>query len=709
MKADHFKHRLNWKYPLVLVVSLLVAPPTAQTAQADESAAPVQSSNWTCSFCTYASGWFGSFDVGTGYVSESDLKFAQYRGTDKQGVFASLYGDMHYRNHGLYFDFYARDLGTSSRQLELRGGREGKYELRASYSEIPIYRGFGASTPYTNPGSSHLTLPPAWVQASTTSGMSSLTHSLGAIGLQTLRKTFKAGLSLKISGNWRYQADFRHANKNGTRPFGAGVFTIQSSIFPAPVDFNTDQIDMSLEYSGKRSHLRFGFRGTWFDNANQSISWENPFSPIGNTQILRAALEPDSDSRQFSLSGVYVLSPKIRISGSAAAGQVKQNSTFLPYSSNPDFDDLPLPRESLDQRIDSSSFNFASRLTARLSRNLKFTARIKGDERDNRTPVVAFTPVITDLVQRAVTFNRPYSFERHQYFAELGYRPPGSVNFLAGVKKLDFERSLQSVRKTEDRTLWAELSFNLSSISQLRLRLENSDRDTSSYTQVSDTGFQENILMRKFNLAGRSRERVVMELNLTPTDRLSTSISYWVSEDDYDQSQLGLLKSEERSYSLDLAYALMNKLSLHAFLTQDNFDSSISGAQTDGASPWLARTDDRFTTFGIGLSGKLNENLDLSMDFVSAESTGRINTNSGASEAPFPELETSLKNLRLQLNYRVNHQWSLLLAGEHEKYRSEDWQIDGLGNDGIAAILTLGNTSPDYSISLIRVMASYRF
>jgi len=695
-----------------MVLLLLAVCPAVD---ADEPASLINTNsgdtdNWACNFCTYASGWFGSLDIGVGYTSESDLKFAQYRGIDDKGTFMSIYGDLHYRDQGgVYFDFYSRDLGTSSRQLELRGGRQGKYELRLAYDEIPNYRGFGATTPFQNAGSSHLTLPPDWVNAATTSGMNALANTLNDAGLQTLRKNFSAGLSLKMPGKWRYEVNFTHTDKQGTRPFGAGVFTIQSSIFPAPVDFNTERVDMGLAYSGKRAHLRFGFSASWFDNANQSVSWENPFSPVGNTQILRAALEPDSNFQQFNFTGVFVLSPRLRVSANAAIGRIKQDRAFLPYSSNPDFEDLLLPRESLNQRTDSKTYNFASRLTARLSRSLKLSARIKVDERDNQTPVLVFTPVITDLVQRPETTNRPYSFTRSHYSVELSYRPPGSVNFLAGAKKLDYKRSLQSVRETNDNTLWAELNFKLSAIAQLRLRLENSERDISPYLQVSDTGLQENILMRKFNLAGRSRDRAILELDFSPADKLSASISYFTSKDDYQQSTLGLLKSDERSYSLDIGYALMNKLSLHIFTTQDNFDSSISGTQFEGATPWVAQTDDRFTSFGIGLTGKLNDRVDFSADYLSADSTGRINTNSGASEASFPELETSLRNARLRLNYRVSEQWALILIAEHEKYRSADWQIDGLGNDGIAAILTLGDKSPDYNISLLRIMASYRF
>lgn len=670
----------------------------------------VDTTAWRCDFCGYATGWFGSFDFGAGYVSESNLKFANYRGLDEQGAFLSFYGNSHYRDlEGSYFDLYARDLGTSARQLEMRGGKNGKYEFRLAYKEIPTYRGLGATTPFLNVGTSQLGLPVDWVGSPSTAGMSTLSDALAATGLQTQRKNFDVGLSLKLSGNWHYQVDYRHSEKNGTRPFGAGVFTIQSSIFPVPVDFNTNRIDMGLEYSGTHARLRFGLSGSWFNNGSQSVSWENPFSPIGNTQLLRAALEPDSEFEQFNFTGVYLLGPKVRVSTSAALGRIKQDDAFLPYSSNPDFEDLSLPQASLNQKIDSSTFNFTSRLVARFSSALSLTARFKKDERDNRTPSIAFTPVITDLVLRPETYNRPYSFERSQYSAELNYRPPAAVSFLAGVKRKDYKRSLQSVRKTEDSTFWGEINIAQWATAQMRVRLESTEREISPYLQVSDTGLTENVLMRKFNLAGRSQDKAVIEVDFSPTDKVSASLSYFSSKNDYDQSVLGLLKSDESSYSLDIAYALMNKFHLHVFISREKIDSQISAAENAVTAPWLAQTQDRFTIMGLGLSGELNDKMSIDLDYVTSDSTGRINTNSGAGEAPLPDLETDLRSIRLRLKYRINDKWGMVLIGEHEKYQSTDWQIDGLSNDGIAAILTLGDASPDYSTGLVRLMARYQF
>jgi hypothetical protein len=35
--------------------------------------------------------------------------------------------------------------------------------------------------------------------------------------------------------------------------------------------------------------------------------------------------------------------------------------------------------------------------------------------------------------------------------------------------------------------------------------------------------------------------------------------------------------------------------------------------------------------------------------------------------------------------------------------------VDGLGLDGISSILTMGQLSPDFEVTVLRVMGTYRF
>ena len=283
--------KIAHKYSFGLLTLIPVLWLTVQSPQA--AAADTDFSKWLCKLCVEYDGWYGDLNFGIGYASDDSRRFGDYRGVEEEGVTTALDGDLHHRNpEGRYFDLYIRDLGLDSKQVEMRGGTRGQYELRLAWNEIPKYRGYGTQTPFNGVGSDQLTLPADWVPSFNTSGMTSLHSSLADTPLKTQRKTLDIGLTWKFSRQWVYQIDYQHQQKNGSRAFGGGIFFSNATIFPAPVDFTTDQFDMGLSWNGSRGHVRLGFIGSYFSNGARSVAWHNPFPATPGTAALRAALAP---------------------------------------------------------------------------------------------------------------------------------------------------------------------------------------------------------------------------------------------------------------------------------------------------------------------------------------------------------------------------------------------------------------------------------
>ena len=685
---------------------VLLLSVAGQSVQAQETEPAI----YSCKACVAYTGWRGTLDFGLGYVSEESLRFGDYRGLQEKGSYAALDGDVHFKNlQGHYFDLYARDLGYDSRQLKMRGGNTGFYELRFGWQEIPKYRGYGTQTPFLGVGSDHLALPVDWVHSSSTGGMTELQSSLAAAALKTERRTLDAGATLNFARNWSYRIDYQRQEKKGSRTLGGGLYMNNASIVPAPIDFTTDQFDMALAWSGNRAQIRLGFIGSYFDNGNDSVTWQNPFSANPKIAFFRAGLEPDNEYYQFNLSGTFALTQRIQLSGQASMGRLSQNDPFIPYTINPFYSDRPLPRTSLDGEIDTSTFNLAGKLFARVNNRLSFTARGKWDERDNNTPVDTYAPVVTDLVPVLDRQNRPYGYTREQYSADLRFKAHRNVRLSGGAGQKNVERTLQAAERTEETTYWGEIQANPFVSSQLRFKLESSSRDVSDYQQPDDGRPLDHPLMRKFNQADRDRERVVVELDLMPVGALGINLSYFQAKSDYKNSDVGLQESNDESYSINLNYAVGTKVNLYAFLTRDDIDADMLNFAGVGDIPWQAVTNDRITTFGIGLSSRINEKSSIGLDYVSSDSTGNILVQTGLQEDPFDPLKTDLSNAKIHYDREVNDHWGYKLYAEYEKYSSRDWAIDGLGADGLGSVLTMGEQSPGYSAWYLRVQASYRF
>jgi len=665
---------------------------------------------YSCTACVKYTGWRGSIDFGAAYINKDSYRFGDYRGLEKKGTYAAIDGDVHYRDlQGRYFDLYAHNLGYDSRELDMRGGNQGFYEVRFGWQEIPKYRGYGTQTPFLGMGSDNLTLPTDWVRANTTGGMSALESSLAIAPLKTKRKILDAGATVNFMSNWSYRIDYQRQEKKGTRAMGAGMYFSNASILPAPIDYTTDLFDMALSWANKRAQVELGFISSKFDNGNSSLTWQNPFSSQPEHSSFRAALEPGNKFYQFNLSGAFAVTSWIKLSGQAAIGRLTQDDPFLPYTINPLYSDLPLPRSSLDGKLDTSTYNFAGKLFARINNSLSFTARGKWDERDNKTPVDLYTPVVTDLIPVVSRYNRPYGYKRQQYSADVRYRAARVVRLSAGAEQQNIDRTLQAVKRTKETTWWGEVKVTPTFNTEFRIKGEWANRDISDYQQLDDGAVLDNPLMRKFNMADRQRDRVLVEFDYMPTAELGINLGYIQAKSKYKKSSIGLQESNDKSYSGNLNYAFSEKINAYAFYNLDFIDADIVNTAGGITAPWNAATRDRIATWGIGVSATTSEKSSLGVDYVDANSTGRISVKTSADEAPFDPLKTDLKSFKLHFDYDFSDHWGYKLYAEREKYGSRDWAIDGIGVDGINSVLTMGETSPDYSVWYYRIQFNYRF
>jgi len=674
---------------------------------AEEEAEP---SIYGCKQCVKYTGWRGTIDFGAAYINNDSYRFGDYRGLEKEGLYAAVDGDVHFRNlQGNYFDMYVHNLGYQSREIDMRGGNQGFYEVRFGWQEIPRWIGYGTQTPFLGVGSDVLTLPDDWVKANTTSGMTALQSNLVGEPLKTKRKIFDAGGTLNFMSNWSFRIDYQRQKKEGLRTLGAGMYFSNASILPTPIDFTTDLFDTAITWMNKRAQVELGFISSKFDNGNSSLTWQNPFSSSPQHTAFRAALEPGNKFHQFNLSGAVAITPRIRLSGQAAMGRMKQNDPFLPYTINPIYSDLPLPRESLDGKVDTNTYNVAGKFYARISNKFNFTVRGKWDKRDNKTPVDLYTPVVTDLLLVGPRFNRPYSYKRQQYSADLRYRFDRKLSMSGGFRQHNLDRTLQEVKRTKESTVWGQFKITPTFNTEIRIKGELADRDISDYMQLDDGSAINNPLLRKFNMADRDRNRLLLEFDFMPIDSFSINLGYIHAESDYKKSLLGLQKSVDESYSVNLNYAISPTINAYAFYNLDYIDADITNTSGGNSLPWVANTQDRIETAGIGLSAAISEKSSLGVDYVYAGSTGKISVKTSADEDPFDPLKTSLKNFKLYFDYNFSDHWGYKLYAEREQYDSRDWAIDGFGVDGINSVLSMGEQSPEYSVWYYRFQISYRF
>ena len=697
-----------------LFLLLMLSAPAATAVAADSAAGggevPVDTSNWKCKYCAFEEGLSATLDLGPGYVSNGSYKFGEYNGLYKQGSFLDAGGSARYRGEDAnYWNIDATNLGLDTRSLNAEGGKQGTYKLLLNYREIPHFISNSAQTPFLGAGGSSLTLPSGWVPAGTTGTMTALPGSLRQANLETERKRVGVGVSLIGSPAWVYAVNFKHETKEGTQRIAGTFSTTTAAELVMPVDYVTDQLDASASYTGGKLQAKFGYYQSTFSNNNSSLTWQNPYTPLFGNTAGQLALPPDNQFQQVLASAGYQLGERTRATADIALGRMTQNQNYLAPTLNTSLAVPALPRNSLDGRVDTTNANL--KLVSALTNKLRLNAAYTYNDHNDKTPQSAYTWVSLDSsVNAATRTNLPYSFTQNTLKLSADYQLAKRTKTSAGFDYDEHKRTYQEVEKTHENTVWARIiTRNLSNV-DVSLRVAHAVRNTSGYGVVPEIQPPENPLMRKYNMADRTRDTAGFRADVAAGQRVNFGFQFNYSNDDYSNSSIGLTSAEDLSLGGDVSVIFTKKTSLHFYLNHEEITSQQAGSSTYSTPDWTAQNDDTVDVAGIGMKHTLvPKKLDVGADYTTSRSRGQITVNTAAPTAAFPDLTTWLDSLKLYATYRLKDNLSLHGAYWYETYNTQNWSIDGVRPNTIPSLLAFGEQPPSYHVNVITLALRYNF
>lgn len=687
--------------------------PLALFAQTERFAdrSDVDTSEWSCQFCPDVSGWSGDVSLGGYQVSDDSFKFGDYTGLNEKGGYLLASGAVQFNgDDGYYMDVIFDELGLDSRSVNLEGGRQGVYQYSLLYDQLPHYLYDTALTPFS--GTHNLVLPSGWVDSGTTGGMSNLNASLQNIDIQQERKTIGAGFKYTQSSRWEYAAEFSQSTQTGNEVIGAS-FINTSSLLPSPVDYTTDQGELTASYTGKKLQAQFGYYASIFSNKNNALNWQNPFTPIATDgNVGQLALAPDNSFHQVSASATYRLGVSARLVANIALGHMQQDDDYLPSTINSSLTTSALPQSSLNGEVDTLTYNL--RLNIRPEPRASLNFALQYSERDNSTAQNDYEQVDTDVFVSTTRTNVPYSFNRRKAKMDLTYRLPYDVSIATGVDIGSFERSLYGSSKTDEDNIWGEIKADLFDMVDVRLRLANESKRHRRIDWLTVFVTEENPYLQKFNMADRDRDEVSFTASISPVSMLNIGITVDYTDDDYFNSWIGLTDSEQTNYTLDLSLAPTNNMSIYLFASQEEIESRMAGSSDFSGfnaywPNWAARQRDTIDTVGLGFDiRELFDRFDIGVNYNSSDSKGKIDLIPLPVQA-FPDLVTDYESVNLYLKYKLNETFGLRFSYLTESYDSNDWGFDNVEPDTVPSILTLGQDSFVYDVDVFSLAVDYRF
>ena len=657
-----------------------------------QSAPDVDTTDWVCEFCPFEEGSAGDYNVGATSVSDASAYFGNATGYDEEGLYLNVDGDGGYSSDTQRVRWYVEDLGLDSRVIEIEGGQPGRYDYRADWSELPYRQFFTTSTVFSDAGDASLVLPDDWVRAPTTGGFSALDRNLVPRGIESDRQTLGLGGSYALNRRLQLSADFRQRNNEGVRMFGGSTYS-NASLLPAPFDHSTDEFELGVRYGDERAFLGVSWYLSDFNNKYDSLEWQQPFATADGAESPQIAQAPDNRFQQLRLSGGYVLDQwRTVINVSAALGQIEQDATFLAYTTNPNLVTQPLPRDSLGGEVDTT--NVVLTVNSRPLPKLRLRGSYRFDERDNNTPVEAYSRVIADsFLSGEREFNAPYSYKRNRLAGEADWDAMQSLRVSAGFEFKDYDRTLQEVSNQEEFLSYGRLRWRPVTGIEFDGRYGNSRREIDRYDEDLALALGQNPLLRKYNLAFRFRDFFDLRASWSPVDLpVAVSLTGLVADDSYTQSQLGLTDGKEQSLTADVSWYVNDTVSLFLNAGLDQLESDQLGSESFGAADWIATNDDRFSSWGAGFSiDDIGGKLDLRFNAITSRGESRITIDSAAAGSDrFPDLETDLDRLRLDLRYRYSDRTDVNFAATYQRLKASDWALQGVTPAAVPQLFSLG-------------------
>jgi MtrB/PioB family decaheme-associated outer membrane protein len=290
------------------------------------------------------------------------------------------------------------------------------------------------------------------------------------------------------------------------------------------------------------------------------------------------------------------------------------------------------------------------------------------------------------------------------------YKATARIRTAVGYDHDSRTRTYQEVNTTREDTVWGKVVSHAMDKVDLTLKLAHGERGNSGYQVVPMITPAENPLLRKYNMADRTRNSAGLRAEIAATERINIGLGIDASKDDYTASTLGLTDDRDISLNGDVTLILTEQTSLHLFANREEIKSTQVGSQTFSTPDWSGDNRDIFYFVGVGVKhAAIKDKLDVGADLSTARSWSQINVNTGAPNPAFPELSTTLDSLKLYANYRLKENMSLQAGYWYQRFDSANWMLDGVTPGTIPNVLSLGEQSPRYHVNLFRLSVKYKF
>jgi MtrB/PioB family decaheme-associated outer membrane protein len=705
----------------------------------------------------------GQLEIGAAYVSDENFQFGQYNGLDDDS--ATVIGNVDWSSaeNGVFWNFSGTDLGLDTRAGSGRWRNDTWDVLLEIDSQKQVGNDSG-STPYR--GGDVLNLPDDWVSANTTGGFSALDASLRNFEPELKRDRYSLDVAAKLNDSWKMEGSVLYEHKDGDQAVGAAIFTNaaagEAAILPQQIDYDKTEFDFTLNYTSKALLLNGSAFYSDFDNSDDLLQWQNAYSSFGpNVRYPEGyggiSQAPDNEFYRLRLLGTYFFSPGLRLQVDGSFGHTEQDQNFADYTVNPNLDvTLPPPRNSLDGETDTKVLDariFWRPTSWKPLQKLSLQGFYHGEERDFDIPRDGYQYVLGDATNQVDAARQLYSrandYSVNRAGIEGSYPLPLRSKLWLTYEYEEVERDNTAVKKTEEDRY--KLRYRIPLPGNIHMRVEGLYADraadnydwSQSYYATRDTAlinatpdnqrYENHPQLSQYHLATREQSEMKLDFDWQPGMAWNVTLNLMYRENDYDKTDLGLSDTELNRGGLTVSWAPRESLTMSAYGSYGEFETQQRGRSfrggveknafevnpplpqaSDPSRDWDVDVKDEVTTVGFNAAWQFRDDLALSADYSYVDTTSDYKFadggGTGLSSEPLPaDSDSDQHHLILEGVWDYREDISVKVNYQYWKYDSEDWAVNGLSQNSIDKVLTLGEQEADEDLHYIGTSIIYRW
>ncbi|MEP5763866.1 MAG: MtrB/PioB family decaheme-associated outer membrane protein [Halieaceae bacterium] len=704
----------------------------------------------------------GQVEVGVGYVTDDNFQFGKYNGLYEDEV--TLIGNLDWSGSkgNSFWNLSGSDLGLDT--------REGRAEWRSDgwnlFFELDSQKQVGndsGRTPFR--GGETLSLPADWVSAQTTAGFTALDASLRGFDQELERDIYTLGGAYQLNSSWGFEGSVRYEEREGNNDLGAAIAPNAAAgeavILPQSIDYDSTEFDFAVNYQANKLSMVGSLFYSDFDNNDDSLLWQNPYSSFGPDIAWPAGIggisqAPDNEFYQGRLTGTYLFSPSLRLQVDGSYSKTEQDQNFEDFTVNSLLGaTVPLPRSNLDGETETKVLDtrvfWRPQFWAALSK-LRLEGWFHGEERDFDLPRDGYQYVMADanpLEPLNQLYNTANDYSINRAGVEGSYPLPLRSRLRLSYEYEEYERDNSAVEKSEEDRYRLRyrlpLPFNMS----MRLEALYGDRaadkynwDQSYYARrdaerinltPDNQRYDNHPLLSQYHIATRERTEMKLDLAWQPNTAWNVSLNMLYREDDYHKTELGLTDDELNQVNLTSSWVASDKLVLAAYGSYGDNKSQQSGRSfrggieknafevdpplpqaSDPARDWQVDMEDKVWTLGLNAQWTPRDDLSLSADYNYVDAKTDYDFSDGGgdglSSQPLPADDDSQQHhFILEGAWHYREDLSFKLNYQYWNYDSEDWATNGVSQNSIDKVLTLGEKEADEDLHYIGTSIIYRW